>query len=77
MRALDVRQRIGATKIGVDVQTYRALAEIGWKRCSGCRTWHPQEQFSPSLYTADGLSGYCRAANARAAAQSRARRRAR
>ena len=63
-------QKIAASKAGVTVDEYRRLMAKGLKWCTGCRAWHPTEEFGSDVSRWDGLSAVCasaRRAKARAA----------
>jgi hypothetical protein len=49
-----------AHRLGLTVDEYLAHKEAGLKWCSGCKDWHPTEDFFRDRRRADGLGPECR-----------------
>jgi hypothetical protein len=55
------RLRIGATALGMPLETYRAKIEAGLKHCFACQSWKPRASaFHRRASAADGLNNECR-----------------
>lgn len=59
-RSMETRMEIGATKLGISADEYRAHVEAGEKWCGGHREWHARDAFFPGEQQKMGR-GECRA----------------
>ena len=83
----ETRMRVGAGKLGIPFETYKAHVEAGQKWCCGCQEWHMNNPgvFGVRRSAGDGLDNICaryarkvgrermRAARARARTERQAR----
>jgi hypothetical protein len=49
-----------AARLHIDLNEYLQKLEDGLKFCTGCKEWHPRNEFSASAARYDGLHPYCK-----------------
>jgi hypothetical protein len=52
--------KVAAGRIGISLAEYRTHTDAGRKWCTGCKVWHPREDFAIDRTRGDGLTAVCR-----------------
>lgn len=52
--------KVAAQLIGISPKEYIGHVSSGEKWCTGCKAWHPTQDFGPDKSRPDGLSAKCR-----------------